>query len=88
MSRKVIQRQIENLTRRAVGAETHAELLEQALARAHAQGAAPAPAPAAPPPPPAPPTPRAVYENLRRTDPYGAAQFLLNNEDAVFPRQP
>jgi hypothetical protein len=71
--------------RQRVEAEARADIAEKILAARDAAATA-TPAPAAPPPPPAPPpapTPLQTYEELQRTNPYEAAQYLLNNRAAV-----
>jgi len=78
MSKKSNARLQLEVTRR-VAAETHAGLLEEALAATRATAAAPAPAPAPPPPAPAAPpaaTKRQEYLQLKANNPYLAAQWL------------
>jgi hypothetical protein len=87
--KKALRNRITSLTQRAVGAETHAELLEQALVAARAKGtpsAPAAPAVAAPPaaPAPAPPSLRSQLAAIKRSgNAMAAIQFALVNEREI-----
>jgi hypothetical protein len=88
--KKALQNRINSLTQRAVGAETHAELLEQALVAARANGTPSAPAapavaaPAVAAPAASPPSMRSQLAAIKRSgNALAAIQFALVNEREI-----